>query len=77
MTDHRLDISEGPEINDAVGAPVLVRKTYRVTAKAENGLFKNSKTYKPGETLELDEKTAKGFLELGELELVDDGGQDA
>jgi len=77
MTDHELELNEdNMEVQDSTGAPVE-RKLYRVTEKAENGLFKNGETYKPGQTLELAESTAKGFLDLGEVELVDDGGQNA
>lgn len=48
------------------------RKTYRVTAVG--GLFKNGQQIDPGNTVELDDRTAAGFLALDEVELV--AGQD-
>jgi hypothetical protein len=88
MTEHKLEINEGAEAVDRAGAPeASPRKLYRVTDKVvreatdesngSDGLFKNGKVYAPGETIELDEKTAAGFLALGEIEEVAPGEQSA
>lgn len=87
MTDHKLEITDEAGIQDATGAPAAPRKQYRVTDKVvrestnesngSEGLFKNGQVYKPGDTLELDEKTAANYIALGEVEELPESEQKA
>lgn len=52
------------EVETTPEAPA--RKPYKVISKA--GLFKNGVQYDEGSTVELDEKTAKAFIEAGDIE---------
>lgn len=64
---HKLKINEGVTSSDQAGSDLSQpRFTYVVTA--EDGLFKNGKQYKKGQTIELTEATAKNFVDLGEVE---------
>lgn len=44
----------------------VTRKPYKVLAEA--GLFKNGEHYLKGSTIQLTQRTADGFLALGEVE---------
>lgn len=85
MTDHKLEITDEAGAQDVVGGEPTVRKQYRVTDKAaraatdesagSEGLFKNGQIYKPGDSLELDEKTAANYIALGEVEELPESEQ--
>lgn len=67
MTETRIT-DDGVSLAHSKGeeAQAPERKTYKVTA--ENGLFKNGQQYNMGDKIELDEKTAQNFMEIGEVE---------
>lgn len=81
MAEHKLNIEEGTSAQDQAGAPTDVpRFEYRVTGKTvrkdtkesngSEGLFKNGRLYKPGDIVELTEKSAEAYIALGEVEPV-------
>lgn len=68
MTDHKLEIGDSTEIKDEAGTStdLALRKSYVITSR--NGLFKNGKQYKQGDSIDLDEKTARAFADAGDIE---------
>lgn len=64
MTDHKITISDGIESKDLLGGQQPQQKNeYEVIAP----MFKHSRTYQPGETITLDQKTATSFIEAGNI----------
>lgn len=72
MASLKLKVGDGTKSEDNVGgAPVdriPDRKPYLVTA--ETGLFKNGHTYKRGDTVELDARTAESAIQAGDVEEI-------
>lgn len=74
------EVVEELNIKHVRNAKPVEKKKYVVTEGAarkstdesigSEGIFKNGKVYKPGDEIELDEATAKNFIELGEVEDV-------
>lgn len=74
------EVVEELNIKRVVGADPEPQAKYRVTEKAarestedsigSEGIFKNGTIYKPGDIIELGDKTAARFKELGEVEDV-------
>lgn len=68
MADHKLNVGDESKADATTGqpqAPAVERKQYEVVS--ESGLFKNGKTYKTGQKVELDANTAARFIEAGEV----------
>lgn len=71
MADLKVKVGDSTESADNIGKPDFVpptRKAYRVIAEA--GLFKNGKTIKHGETVELTETTAQSAIAAGDIEEI-------
>ena len=71
MADLRVDVNDNTNTVSALGraeAAEEKRTTYKVVAK--DGIFKNGKTLKRGEVVELTETTAQSAIEAGDLEEI-------
>lgn len=74
MHSDKIETQDEMEATLEPAANVPSRHEYRVLSEA--GLFKNGKQYDQGDIVELDARTASSFLELGEVEPLDnDSGE--
>lgn len=55
-------------VTDKVVRPTLVDEEGNLLSNGCNGIMKNGYLYRPGDEVELDDNTARGFLLLGEVE---------
>ena len=68
MADHKVSVGDETAAAadlQAPQAPAPELKKYEVVA--EDGIFKNGKTYKKGQKVELNPNTAASFIEAGDV----------
>lgn len=64
MVTHRVNVHEGAETEDTAAPAIAVERwEYEVI----NPLFKRGKEFRKGSIIELDEVTAKAFIEAGDI----------
>lgn len=72
MADLKVNVGDETAIQDAPGGVPVPgiedRKSYQVVA--EGGLFKNGKTYKKGERVELADETAQAAIAAGDIKEI-------
>lgn len=68
MAKHEVEIHDGATVDDEVAAGDEPLGPPRSAYTVVNPLFKNGRSYEPGETVELDERTAANFLAAGDIE---------
>lgn len=70
MADHKLNVDDVSTTADATVSPIAPPELKAYEVIAENGVFKEGKTIKAGQQVELDEQTARSAIEAGDVKEI-------
>ncbi len=70
MAEHKLNVDDASVPADATASPTAPPELKAYEVIAESGVFKEGKTIKAGQQVELDEQTARTAIEAGDVKEI-------